>query len=167
MGTPITKEEVEAHEKGNYDEDGFFILEDGGFYDPWGYYFNPNGEDEFGGYYNDQGYYIPGKDYEKDYYAGYYGVSKEDFDVDYQGYVDEEDEEEKEDPHTAVDADRDTQYEYEEHVFSAIKWLKEQAAAEPGKKYVIQIEGVSENTTNSSIVKFITEKIPQIKYDKI
>jgi len=142
-------------------------LEDGGFYDPWGYYFNPNGEDEFGGYYNDQGYYIPGKDYEKDYYAGYYGVSKEDFDVDDQGYGDEEDEEEKEDPHTAVDADRDTQYEYEEHVFSAIKWLKEQAAAEPGKKYVIQIEGVSENTTNSSIVKFITEKIPQIKYDKI
>jgi len=64
------------------------------------------------------------------------------------------DEEEKEDHlHTAVEDDIDAQYEYEEHVLSVIKWLKEQAAAE---KYVIEIEGVSENTTNASIVKFLT-----------
>jgi len=60
MGTPKTKEIIEANEEGYYDEDGFFILKDGDFYDPWGYYFYSNGEDEYGGYYNDQGYYIPG-----------------------------------------------------------------------------------------------------------
>jgi hypothetical protein len=52
MGTPIEKEEVEQ-EKGHYDEDDFYILDDGGFYDPWGYKFDNDGYDEYEGYYDD------------------------------------------------------------------------------------------------------------------
>jgi hypothetical protein len=32
-------------------------LENGAFYDPFGFYFNQEGRDEAGGYYHDDGYY--------------------------------------------------------------------------------------------------------------
>ncbi len=44
---------------GKFDQDQFYILEEGGFYDPTGKYFNKDGKDAKGGYYNDQGVYIP------------------------------------------------------------------------------------------------------------
>jgi len=34
-----TKEEIESRD-GKYDEDDFYILEQGGFFDPEGYYFD-------------------------------------------------------------------------------------------------------------------------------
>ncbi len=53
----LSKEQIEALE-GGYDEDGFYLLKDGSFYDPLGYYFNKDGFDETGGRYNDSGVYI-------------------------------------------------------------------------------------------------------------
>ena len=54
MPKRYTQEEIEAHE-GKYDEDGFYILPDGGFFDPEGYKFNKEGFDGIGGYYDDNG----------------------------------------------------------------------------------------------------------------
>ena len=59
----ITKEEMEKlHPDGHYDEDDFYLLPDGDFYDPFGYYFNKHGYDANGGHYDDDGYYIEGKE---------------------------------------------------------------------------------------------------------
>ena len=49
-----TKEEIEALE-GKYDDDGFYILNKGDFFDPEGYYFDHQGYDGIGGYYDDAG----------------------------------------------------------------------------------------------------------------
>lgn len=46
-----TKEEIEANE-GNYDNDGFYILKAGDFFDPEGFYFDKDGYDGIGGYYD-------------------------------------------------------------------------------------------------------------------
>ena len=44
------------------------MLADGSFYDPNGYYFDKDGYDEFGVYYEK---YVPGPEYEDEYYAKY------------------------------------------------------------------------------------------------
>ena len=49
-----TKEEIEVNE-GNYDDDGFYILPGGDFFDPEGYYFDTKGYDGIGGFYDDNG----------------------------------------------------------------------------------------------------------------
>ena len=51
---PISNDEIKRKE-GKFDEDGFFILTEGGFYDPAGYYYNKDGKDAVGGYYNEKG----------------------------------------------------------------------------------------------------------------
>ena len=53
----LSKAEITAKE-GHFDEDGFFILKDGSFYDPHGYYFDCDGLDAAGGSYDKEGYYI-------------------------------------------------------------------------------------------------------------
>jgi hypothetical protein len=75
MGKPFERKEIEEKHEGSYDDDGFYILEDGSFFDPWGYKFSMAEDgycyDEFGGYYDDYGYYVPGKDHEEAYYDNY------------------------------------------------------------------------------------------------
>ena len=72
-GKQETQDTIEA-EKGYYDEFGFYILlnedgtERGDFYDINGFYFDCEGYDEFGGYYDDDLNYVPGKDFEEEYY---------------------------------------------------------------------------------------------------
>lgn len=46
---------------GAYDEDGFYLLEEGGFYDPAGFHYDSNGIDAIGGFYNSAGVYIAPK----------------------------------------------------------------------------------------------------------
>lgn len=53
----LTKEEVKQLE-GNFDDDGFYILKEGGFYDPLGNYYNKDGCDEEGGHYDKGGFYV-------------------------------------------------------------------------------------------------------------
>ena len=42
---------MEAH-SGKYDNDGFYLLPGGDFFDKYGYYFDTNGNDASGGYYH-------------------------------------------------------------------------------------------------------------------
>jgi hypothetical protein len=53
-----TKTEIEKL-KGKYDQDDFYILEEGGFYDPLGVHFNNDGIDAEGGSYDEAGFYVP------------------------------------------------------------------------------------------------------------
>lgn len=53
----FSEEEIKA-KQGKFDEDNFYILPDGDFYDNEGYYFDVEGFDELGGYYDDNGEYI-------------------------------------------------------------------------------------------------------------
>ena len=46
---------------GHFDDDGFYILDEGGFYDPAGFYYDKNGVDAVGGFYNSAGVYIAPK----------------------------------------------------------------------------------------------------------
>lgn len=48
--------EIESLE-GHYDNDGFYLLKEGGFYDPLGFHFNKDGFDAQGGRYDDAGIY--------------------------------------------------------------------------------------------------------------
>ena len=59
----LVKLSAEEFEKfpGHYDDDGFYILNEGGFYDPAGFYYDKNGVDAIGGFYNNSGVYIAPK----------------------------------------------------------------------------------------------------------
>ena len=43
---------------GKYDDDGFYLLAEGGYYDPCRIYFDKDGYDHDGGHYDDQGVYV-------------------------------------------------------------------------------------------------------------
>lgn len=59
----LSKEEIlKSHPDGEEDEDGFYMLKDGDFFDPFGYYFDVNGFDVTGGSYDNQGYYRAGEE---------------------------------------------------------------------------------------------------------
>jgi len=53
----LSKEAIEQL-KGKYDEDGFYLLDEGGFYDPCGAYFDKDGRDAHYGFYDDSGVYV-------------------------------------------------------------------------------------------------------------
>lgn len=85
------KEEIEK-EEGKYDQDGFYILSNGDFYDNHGYYFDVDGFDASGGYYAEDGRYIAAyeiADEEQDDYYDELDVLMDEFDSD----VSEEDDE--------------------------------------------------------------------------
>lgn len=89
MGVPYSLEEIKGM-KGDYDEDGFYVLEDGTFFDPWGYKFDAEGYDEFGGYYDDDGHYVPGEGYEEEYYKNYQQYDEDDAEIEQYVASDEE-----------------------------------------------------------------------------
>lgn len=95
---------MNENNEGYYDKEGFFILPDGDFIDPYGYYFDQEGYDEFGGYYDDDGYYVPGEEYEDEYYEKY--------DVDH--FIPE-----------SLEQEAERLAPFNEHVYPAIAWLKE------------------------------------------
>ena len=76
----FSKVEIETNQ-GEYDKDGFFLLEDQSFYDPLGFYFNYKGFDEVGGYYDHYGLYINAKEEDEEYYDDYdlYGQSEKEY----------------------------------------------------------------------------------------
>ena len=46
-----TQQEIENND-GKYDDDGYYILPDGDYFDAEGYYYYVDGYDELGGYYD-------------------------------------------------------------------------------------------------------------------
>jgi hypothetical protein len=68
QGTAIDKQTFEV-EEGHYDDDNFYVLKAGGYYDPDGYYFDKDGVDEYGGKYDVDGFYAPSLDYEAQYFG--------------------------------------------------------------------------------------------------
>jgi hypothetical protein len=49
----MSKEEImKQHPDGKEDEDGFYVLKDGDFFDPFGFYFDVDGFDVTGGSYD-------------------------------------------------------------------------------------------------------------------
>lgn len=184
MGTIHTKEQILENE-GYYDKDGFYVLADGSFYDPSGYYFDQNGYDEFGGYY-ENGYYVPGEGYEDEYYRKYeelYGNEQdnpEDFDeYNIEDYFSESDygddipvvkiEEDKD--QREVEAWKKEQHDKElqreadrllaisQHVNPAIQWLKDQPA---DKKQVVKIENLPKQADKTHIEKLIKNRLERI-----
>ena len=133
-----SKKEIESH-TGKYDKDGFYILNDGDFFDPYGYYFDENGMDEVGGFYSDEtGEYVKPWEYEnlegyEDYYEELCGSDSE-YDeenpektIAVLGQVDEYNIPEDE-------ANRGVRL---EHCIPAIKWLLEENAQ--NKTHIIKI----------------------------
>ena len=51
----LTQKEIEKLE-GQYDADGFYVLNEGGFIDPKGFRFDEEGYDVYGGHYDEHGY---------------------------------------------------------------------------------------------------------------
>jgi len=58
--TKTSREQIEKL-KGHFDNDGFYILDKGGFYDPEGFHYDENGVDAIGGFYDKSGRYIAPK----------------------------------------------------------------------------------------------------------
>lgn len=58
--TKLSNKEIEKL-PGSYDNDGFYLLDEGGFYDPEGFYYDKNGIDAIGGFYDNSGVYIAPK----------------------------------------------------------------------------------------------------------
>ena len=56
----LSQEEIQKL-AGHYDEDGFYILDEGGFYDPVGFYYDKDGVDAIGGFYSSSGVYVAPK----------------------------------------------------------------------------------------------------------
>ena len=117
------KEEIEANE-GKYDDDGFYILPGGDFFDPEGFYFDKQGYDGIGGFYDEAGAYIspPGL---KDANAGTFQY--DDQYAEYADYYDElmGDSEDEEDDTTNIKEQEIDEGVKKEHILPVLEWLKE------------------------------------------
>ena len=60
----LRREEIEIQD-GDYDADGFYHLTSGGFYDPYGFYFDEHNMDEDGGQYDEKGIYRTAEELDK------------------------------------------------------------------------------------------------------
>jgi len=68
----FSKAEINSY-KGKHDKDGFYILPDGDFFDPYGYYFDKEGVDNIGGFYEEStGEYISPDNYDEGVFDDYY-----------------------------------------------------------------------------------------------
>ena len=56
----LSQEEIKEF-AGHFDADGFYILDEGGFYDPAGFHYDASGVDAIGGFYDSSGVYIAPK----------------------------------------------------------------------------------------------------------
>ena len=156
MGEAHGKFEIEE-EKGEYDEDGFYILESGAFYDPDGYYFDEEGYDEYGGFYDDSGYYVPGQAYAKEYYENAFNAERDEFGEELEeetGETEEPDEEEK----------ATIEEELNMIVAPAVAHLKSTGAPKPVD---LKISNLLERMGDQDLEKFLKKDFPELKYSQL
>ena len=128
-------------------------MEDGSFYDPFGFYFGTDGLDEAGGKYDDEGYY----------------VSPFDVDIDARDIYDSEDDDDypEETPSDALER----QAIIEEHVVMASAWARDRLKLNPEVPLILKIEGIPCDTTirneDDVIKKLLQKRIPNFKHNKI
>lgn len=136
---------------GSYDEDNFYIMPDKSFYDPFGFYFDPEGLDQAGGKYDDEGYYVSPFDVEFD-----------ENDV----YGDEEDDDAQ--PEESPDDALERQAIYEEHVVMAQAYARNQLKQNPETVLTLKIEGVPSDTNlrteNDILKKLLKKRIPDFQH---
>lgn len=120
MGKKLTKEEMKQlvdKNEGKFDDDGFYILPDGSFYDKQGYIFDAEGYDEHGGYI-ENGKYYPGQGQEDEYYDRY---------------------EEQNNRKETLKQEAERLAPFMEHVIPAIDWVNQQAE---GSKLTVQFKNI-------------------------
>ena len=159
-----TKEELEGHE-GKYDEDGFYLLPGGDFFDPEGFYFDKQGYDGIGGYYDTAGQYVPPEGV-KDANAGTFQYDDQyieyaDYYDELMGYsVDEDDDDGEDQAQMETEINQGVR---KEHILPVLEWLKEQPQ---GKTHVIKIANLPRQANENMIKNMIQKKIKNLQFDK-
>lgn len=149
-----SKELIEK-EIGNYDEDGFYLLPNGSFYDPLGYFFDEQGFDEVGGYYDDEGFYVdPDEEYNED--------------------SDLSDEEDENFNHYNVDQDGqdendalDREFDLHEHIIPAQLRVKQELSKDKNKHFCIIVANFPKIYEEVHILRFFNKQIPNLKHSKM
>ena len=158
MGEAHGKFEIEE-EKGEYDEDGFYILESGAFYDPEGYYFDEEGYDEYGGFYDESGIYVPGQEYAKEYYENTFNPGKKP--IVRRAELDELEEEEG----ATEEPDEEEKATIEEEmnmvVAPAVAHLKSAGA---GKSFDLKISNLLQRMGDQDLERFFKKDFPDLKF---
>ena len=139
----LSKAEIEAkHPSGKYDEDDFYLLEDGSFYDPLGYFFDQDGFDEVFGFYDEHGYYVaPEEEYENDEYG------------------DEEDD--------GQDAQLRREVEMSEHITPGQLFIKSKLKENPGKNLLVCVSNIPELYQEKNMERFFKQKIANFECSKL
>ena len=127
MGMIIYPKSYIEDQNGKYDQDGFYILSEGGFFDDHGYHFNKDGFNEIGGFYDpDTGEYISPDDFDdetqnkiEDYYNELCGSDEEVEDETTGDYIVDE---------FNIPEDEIKKGMRREHCMPVLHWLNEQPA---------------------------------------
>lgn len=148
-------QEIKEVEGGKYDDQGFYRLPDGDFYDPDGVYFNKEGKDKYGGYYDEEFIYHPGQEYldlvkaieDEHCLLEQYGMGEGDEEV--KGEGDEEGEgegEAEEEVKEFKDEKEWEEYLYKEKINPTLAYIKENK----DKRYIIvSFKGMSNNNDDA------------------
>ena len=148
-------QEVKEVEGGKLDDQGFYRLPGGDFYDPDGVYFNKEGKDKYGGYYDEEFIYHAGQEYldlvkaieDEHCLLEQYGLEEADAcgivhfegEGEGEGEVEEEVEEEVKE---FKDEKEWEDYLYKEKINPTLAYIKEN----PDKRYIfISFKGMSDN----------------------
>lgn len=162
-----SKEEIQQR-PGHYDNDGFYLLDAGGFFDDHGYLFDKDGFNSIGGFYDpENGEYISPNDFDSDYNAKL------------EEYYDElctDSEEEDETGEESFKADVKehawlnlTEDDFKnglirEHCLPVLKWLSEQPS---DQMHVVKICNIPRKATQDMLLKKIQKLVKGLSYDKL
>ena len=150
----FSRKHIES-QHGHYDNDGFYLLQDGDFYDAHGFYFNKDGFNDQGGFYDPgSGEYVdPNDTGAADYYEELCGASQ-DSDSGDDGVVDEYNIPEEE-------ANKGIR---REHCMPVLQWLGEQPK---DKMHVVKLLNIPRQATENMLLKWLNKKIKGFKHDKL
>ena len=144
---PQPFEEVEG---GEYDDNGFYRLPGGDYYDPDGVYFDKDGKDKYGGFYDKEFNYHPSKEYEDMVQA----IQDEHCLLEQLGQeVEEEEDVIEEDSKENKESMNETEFEdylKKEKIIPTLAYIKEN----PDKRHiVISFKGMSNNKEDAADYK--------------